>query len=119
LWAVLRRYGFFNNKRIVLFDTLIKECSEEQVVAVLAHGEPSSCSRSPQQQQSLQAQQPQQLQSLQQQLQKFSPAVGSGFKQCLCCLESSQEQCISTTTTTTPCTAGGTEVVPGTCHHVQ
>ncbi|WIA16071.1 hypothetical protein OEZ85_012796 [Tetradesmus obliquus] len=30
-------YGFFNNKRIVLFDTLIKECSEEQVVAVLAH----------------------------------------------------------------------------------
>jgi hypothetical protein len=35
----LCRYGFFNNKRIVLFDTLIKECSEEQVVAVLAHGE--------------------------------------------------------------------------------
>ncbi len=34
-----RRYGFFNNKRIVLFDTLIKECSEEEVVAVLAHGE--------------------------------------------------------------------------------
>lgn len=33
------RYGFFNNKRIVLFDTLIKECSEEEVVAVLAHGE--------------------------------------------------------------------------------
>jgi hypothetical protein len=32
------RYGFFNNKRIVLFDTLIKECSEEEVVAVLAHG---------------------------------------------------------------------------------
>ena len=32
-------YGFFKNKRIVLFDTLIKECSEEQVVAVLAHGE--------------------------------------------------------------------------------
>lgn len=30
-------YGFFNNKRIVLFDTLIKQCSEEQVVAVLAH----------------------------------------------------------------------------------
>lgn len=34
----LCRYGFFNNKRIVLFDTLIKECSEEEVVAVLAHG---------------------------------------------------------------------------------
>jgi STE24 endopeptidase len=31
-------YGFFNNKRIVLFDTLVKECSEEEVVAVLAHG---------------------------------------------------------------------------------
>eukprot|EP00878_Enallax_costatus_P026201 GHUV01028086.1.p1 GENE.GHUV01028086.1~~GHUV01028086.1.p1 ORF type:complete len:396 (+),score=102.81 GHUV01028086.1:414-1601(+) len=30
-------YGFFNNKRIVLYDTLIKECSDEQVVAVLAH----------------------------------------------------------------------------------
>jgi hypothetical protein len=37
--AWLCRYGFFNNKRIVLYDTLIKECSEEQVVAVLAHGE--------------------------------------------------------------------------------
>lgn len=35
----LCRYGFFNNKRIVLFDTLVKECSEDQVVAVLAHGE--------------------------------------------------------------------------------
>lgn len=35
-------YGFFNNKRIVLYDTLIAQCSEEQVVAVLAHelGEP-------------------------------------------------------------------------------
>jgi len=33
------RYGFFNNKRIVLFDTLMKECSEDEVVAVLAHGE--------------------------------------------------------------------------------
>jgi hypothetical protein len=52
----LCRYGFFNNKRIVLFDTLIKECSEEQVVAVLAHGERSSCSWMPQQQ-SLQGQQ--------------------------------------------------------------
>ncbi|GIL78776.1 hypothetical protein Vretimale_269 [Volvox reticuliferus] len=30
-------YGFFNNKRIVLYDTLIQQCSEEQVVAVLAH----------------------------------------------------------------------------------
>ena len=32
-------YGFFNNKRIVLFDTLMNHCTEEQVVAVLAHGE--------------------------------------------------------------------------------
>ena len=31
------RYGFFNNKRIVLFDTLVEQCSETQVVAVLAH----------------------------------------------------------------------------------
>jgi len=30
-------YGFFKNKRIVLYDTLINQCSEEQVVAVLAH----------------------------------------------------------------------------------
>lgn len=30
-------YGFFNNKRIVLYDTLIQQCSQEQVVAVLAH----------------------------------------------------------------------------------
>ncbi|GMH44821.1 hypothetical protein BSKO_12773 [Bryopsis sp. KO-2023] len=30
-------YGFFNNKRIVLFDTLIEQCNEKQVVAVLAH----------------------------------------------------------------------------------
>lgn len=30
-------YGFFNNKRIVLFDTLLSQCSEEQVVSVLAH----------------------------------------------------------------------------------
>ncbi|KAK9830225.1 hypothetical protein WJX72_010439 [[Myrmecia] bisecta] len=30
-------YGFFNNKRIVLYDTLIDQCSAEQVVAVLAH----------------------------------------------------------------------------------
>ena len=31
------RYGFFNNKRIVLYDTLVEQCSEPQVVAVLAH----------------------------------------------------------------------------------
>lgn len=30
-------YGFFKNKRIVLYDTLINQCSEEQVVSVLAH----------------------------------------------------------------------------------
>ncbi|KAG2493230.1 hypothetical protein HYH03_008646 [Edaphochlamys debaryana] len=30
-------YGFFSNKRIVLYDTLLEQCSEEQVVAVLAH----------------------------------------------------------------------------------
>lgn len=30
-------YGFFNNKRIVLYDTLIQQCNEEEVVAVLAH----------------------------------------------------------------------------------
>lgn len=30
-------YGLFNNKRIVLFDTLIKQCNEEEVTAVLAH----------------------------------------------------------------------------------
>ncbi len=30
-------YGFFSNKRIVLYDTLIQQCSQEQVVAVLAH----------------------------------------------------------------------------------
>lgn len=30
-------YGFFKNKRIVLFDTLIEQCSQEQVVSVLAH----------------------------------------------------------------------------------
>ena len=43
------RYGFFKNKRIVLFDTLVNQCSQSQVVAVLAHelGKPfwleSSC----------------------------------------------------------------------------
>lgn len=36
--------GFFKNKRIVLFDTLIQQCSEDQVVAVLAH-ELGECSR--------------------------------------------------------------------------
>ncbi|KAK9826840.1 hypothetical protein WJX81_006463 [Elliptochloris bilobata] len=30
-------YGLYKNKRIVLFDTLIEQCSEGQVVAVLAH----------------------------------------------------------------------------------
>ena len=30
-------FGFGQNKRIVLYDTLIEQCSEEQVVAVLAH----------------------------------------------------------------------------------
>lgn len=30
-------FGFFNNKRIVIFDTLIEKSSEEEVVAVLAH----------------------------------------------------------------------------------
>lgn len=39
LCLCLCRYGFFKNKRIVLYDTLINECSEDEVVAVLAHGE--------------------------------------------------------------------------------
>ncbi len=30
-------YGFFNNKRIVLFDTLVEQCSIPQTIAVLAH----------------------------------------------------------------------------------
>jgi Peptidase family M48 len=30
-------YGFWKNKRIVLFDTLLQQCSEDEVVAVLAH----------------------------------------------------------------------------------
>ncbi len=30
-------YGFGGNKRIVLYDTLITQCTEDQVVAVLAH----------------------------------------------------------------------------------
>jgi len=30
-------YGFWGNKRIVLYDTLLTQCNEEQVVAVLAH----------------------------------------------------------------------------------
>eukprot|EP00192_Tetraselmis_astigmatica_P006126 CAMPEP_0117661988 /NCGR_PEP_ID=MMETSP0804-20121206/7823_1 /TAXON_ID=1074897 /ORGANISM="Tetraselmis astigmatica, Strain CCMP880" /LENGTH=439 /DNA_ID=CAMNT_0005468877 /DNA_START=465 /DNA_END=1784 /DNA_ORIENTATION=+ len=30
-------YGFFKNKRIVLYDTLCKQCNENEVVAVLAH----------------------------------------------------------------------------------
>ena len=37
-------YGFFKNKRIVLYDTLVEQCQEEEVTAVLAHelGESSS-----------------------------------------------------------------------------
>lgn len=31
------QYGFGRNKRIVLYDTLIEQCSEAEVVAVLAH----------------------------------------------------------------------------------
>ena len=34
---IVRRYGFFKNKRIVLYDTLIEQCREPEVVAVLAH----------------------------------------------------------------------------------
>lgn len=30
-------YGFFKSKRIVLFDTLLKQCSDEEIVAILAH----------------------------------------------------------------------------------
>ena len=30
-------YGFLNNKRIVLYDTLIDACSEMEVTGVLAH----------------------------------------------------------------------------------
>lgn len=30
-------YGFFKNKRIVLFDTLIQQCTEDEVVAILGH----------------------------------------------------------------------------------
>ena len=30
-------YGMGKNKRIVLYDTLLEQCAEEQVVAVLAH----------------------------------------------------------------------------------
>ncbi|EFA74575.1 CAAX prenyl protease [Heterostelium album PN500] len=30
-------YGFFKNKRIVLYDTLIKELSQEEILAVLCH----------------------------------------------------------------------------------
>ena len=30
-------YGFFNNKRIVLYDTLIKQMEEEEILAVLCH----------------------------------------------------------------------------------
>ena len=37
MWCDMRRYGFFKNKRIVLYDTLIEQCKEPEVVAVLAH----------------------------------------------------------------------------------
>jgi STE24 endopeptidase len=30
-------YGFFNNKRIVLYDTLLKQMDEEKILAVLCH----------------------------------------------------------------------------------
>eukprot|EP00246_Nothoceros_aenigmaticus_P009360 TRINITY_DN24819_c0_g1_i1.p1 TRINITY_DN24819_c0_g1~~TRINITY_DN24819_c0_g1_i1.p1 ORF type:complete len:455 (-),score=34.42 TRINITY_DN24819_c0_g1_i1:213-1517(-) len=30
-------YGFYNSKRIVLYDTLISQCNKEEVVAVIAH----------------------------------------------------------------------------------
>ncbi|CUG86768.1 CAAX prenyl protease 1, putative [Bodo saltans] len=30
-------YGFFNNKRIVLYDTLVKQLEEKQILAVLCH----------------------------------------------------------------------------------
>ena len=30
-------YGFYKNKRIVLFDTLLNQCTEEEIVAILAH----------------------------------------------------------------------------------
>lgn len=30
-------YGFFNNKRIVLYDTLLKQLNEKQILAVLCH----------------------------------------------------------------------------------
>ncbi|CAN6244986.1 unnamed protein product [Urochloa humidicola] len=30
-------YGFFNNKRIVLYDTLIQQCNEDEIVSVIAH----------------------------------------------------------------------------------
>ncbi|CAN6273328.1 unnamed protein product [Urochloa humidicola] len=30
-------YGFLNNKRIVLYDTLIQQCNEDEIVSVIAH----------------------------------------------------------------------------------
>ena len=30
-------FGFFKNKRIVLFDTLLEQCGEEEILAILAH----------------------------------------------------------------------------------
>lgn len=30
-------YGFFKNKRIVLYDTLLEQCDNDGIVAVIAH----------------------------------------------------------------------------------
>ena len=30
-------YGFYKNKRIVLFDTLLTQCTEDEIVSILAH----------------------------------------------------------------------------------
>mmetsp|Transcript_11677 Transcript_11677/g.29530 ORF Transcript_11677/g.29530 Transcript_11677/m.29530 type:complete len:223 (+) Transcript_11677:102-770(+) len=30
-------YGFFNNKRIVLYDTLLGQCADDEILAILAH----------------------------------------------------------------------------------
>jgi len=35
--AVAYFYGFFKNKRVVLFDTLIKQLKEPEILAVLGH----------------------------------------------------------------------------------
>ena len=41
-WSFVRpfsryMYGFFKNKRIVLYDTLLEQSTDEQVTAVLCH----------------------------------------------------------------------------------